>query len=344
MNGAFWRGKRVFVTGHTGFKGSWLSLWLQRLGAEVTGYALPPATTPSLFSVANVATNMTSVFGDIRDLAALKRTIGEAQPEIVFHMAAQPLVRASYLDPIDTYSTNVLGTVNLFEAIRSQGSVRAVVNVTSDKAYENREWVWGYRETDPMGGYDPYSSSKGCAEIVTAAYQRSFGLPVASVRAGNVMGGGDWSPDRLVPDILAALSANRPIEIRNPTATRPWQHVLDPLRGYLTVAERVNGDPGRYAEGWNFGPEEASCQPVSAVLEACVKAWGTEASWRRQTGDHPHEANFLKLDSSKSRSRLGWSPRLTFTETTQITVDWHRAWLAGADMRSFSLLQIERHG
>jgi len=344
MNGAFWRGKRVFVTGHTGFKGSWLSLWLQRLGAEVTGYALPPATTPSLFSVANVATNMTSVFGDIRDLAALKRTIGEAQPEIVFHMAAQPLVRASYLDPIDTYSTNVLGTVNLFEAIRSQGSVRAVVNVTSDKAYENREWVWGYRETDPMGGYDPYSSSKGCAELVTAAYQRSFGLPVASVRAGNVMGGGDWSPDRLVPDILAALSANRPIEIRNPTATRPWQHVLDPLRGYLTVAERVNGDPGRYAEGWNFGPEEASCQPVSAVLEACVKAWGTEASWRRQTGDHPHEANFLKLDSSKSRSRLGWSPRLTFTETTQITVDWHRAWLAGADMRSFSLLQIERHG
>lgn len=344
MNGAFWRGKGVFITGHTGFKGGWLSLWLQRLGAEVTGYALPPSTTPSLFSVANVAAEMNSVLGDIRDLDALKRVLEQSRPEIVFHMAAQPLVRASYADPIETYSTNVLGTVNLFEAIRAQGSVKAVVNVTSDKAYENREWVWGYRETDPMGGYDPYSSSKGCAELVTAAYRRSFGLPVASVRAGNVIGGGDWSPDRLVPDVLAALAANRPIEIRNPAATRPWQHVLEPLRGYLAVAERVFDDAGRYGEAWNFGPDDASCQPVSVVVEESVKAWGLESAWRSQAGVHPHEAGYLKLDSSKARAELGWAPKLTLPASIRLTTDWYRAWLSGADMRSFTLLQIDQHG
>lgn len=344
MGDAFWRGKRVFVTGHTGFKGGWLCLYLQRLGASVTGYALPPSTTPSFFSVANVAADMNSVLGDIRDLHALQQALEQSQAEIVFHMAAQPLVRASYANPIETYSTNVLGTVNLFEASRSQGSVRAVVNVTSDKAYENREWLWGYRETDPMGGYDPYSSSKGCAELVTAAYRRSFGLAVASVRAGNVIGGGDWSSDRLVPDVLAALASNRPIEIRNPVATRPWQHVLEPLRGYLTVAERLFGEPARFAEGWNFGPEDASCQPVSVIVEEFVKAWGQEASWRTQAGEHPHEASYLKLDSSKARAELGWVPKLSLQASIRLTTDWYRAWLSGADMRSFTFLQIEQYG
>ena len=344
MEAGFWRGRRVFLTGHTGFKGGWLSLWLQRLGAEVTGYALPPSKSPSLFAEADVATGMTSVIGDIRELSALKRAVAESAPEIVFHLAAQPLVRASYADPIETYSTNVLGTVNLFEAVRSQGSVRAIVNVTSDKAYENREWAQGYRETDPMGGHDPYSSSKGCAELVTAAYRRSFGLSLASARAGNVIGGGDWSPDRLVPDVLAALAAGRPVEIRHPAATRPWQHVLEPLRGYLTLAERLLFDPKRFAEAWNFGPDEASCQPVSAVVGECLRVWGAEASWGAQAGDHPHEASYLKLDSSKARTALGWAPKLSLPEAISLTVDWHRRWLAGSDMRSFTLLQIEQHG
>lgn len=344
MDPAFWRGRRVFVTGHTGFKGGWLSLWLQRLGAEVAGYALVPSTKPSMFLAANVESGMRSVIGDIRDLVSLQRALTESRAEVVFHMAAQPLVRQSYRDPVETYSTNVLGTVNLFEAVRTLGTVQAVINVTSDKAYENREWVWGYRETDPMGGYDPYSSSKGCSELIAAAYRRSFKLPLASVRAGNVIGGGDWSPDRLVPDVLAALAARRTVEIRNPSATRPWQHVLEPLRGYLTVAERVFADPERYSEGWNFGPDDSSCQPVSAVVQECVQAWGGEAKWLAQSGEHPHEAGFLKLDSSKARSLLAWSPRLSLRESVRATVEWRRAWIGGADMRSFTLLQIDQHG
>lgn len=344
MDPAFWRGRRVFVTGHTGFKGGWLSLWLQRLGAEVTGYALAPSTNPSMFVVANVESGMRSVIGDIRDLASLQRALAESRAEVVFHMAAQPLVRQSYRDPVETYSTNVLGTVNLFEAVRAVGTVQAVVNVTSDKAYENREWVWGYRETDPIGGYDPYSSSKGCSELIAAAYRRSFKLPLASVRAGNVIGGGDWSPDRLVPDVLAALAAGRAVEIRNPSATRPWQHVLEPLRGYVMVAERLFADPERYSEGWNFGPDDLSCQPVSLVVQESVQAWGGEVSWRAQPGEHPHEAGFLKLDSSKARSLLAWSPRLSLREAVRATVEWHRAWIGGSDMRSFTLLQIDQHG
>ncbi len=344
MEPSFWRGRRVFITGHTGFKGGWLSLWLQQLGAKVTGYALAPSTNPSLFEVAHVASSMTSVFGDIRDLSHFRPTLAGTDPEIVFHLAAQPLVRASYADPIETYSTNVMGTVNVFEAVRSLPSVKAVVNVTSDKAYENREWVWGYRETDPMGGYDPYSSSKGCAELLTSAYRRSFGLPLASARAGNVIGGGDWSTDRLVPDVLAALAADRPVAIRNPAATRPWQHVLDPLRGYLTLAERLYQETTTYAEGWNFGPDDESCQPVSAVVAECVAAWGGAAAWRSQSGDHPHEAGFLKLDSSKARARLDWRPKLDLQQAIRATTDWHRAWLKGSDMRSFTLLQIENHG
>jgi CDP-glucose 4,6-dehydratase len=344
MDPAFWRGRRVFITGHTGFKGGWLSLWLQRLGAEVTGYALAPSTKPSMCVAANVESGMRSVIGDIRDFASLKRALAESRAEVIFHMAAQPLVRQSYRDPVETYSTNVLGTVNLFEAVRAVGTVQAVVNVTSDKAYENREWVWGYRETDPMGGYDPYSSSKGCSELIAAAYRRSFKLPLASVRAGNVIGGGDWSPDRLVPDVLAALAAGRAVEIRNPSATRPWQHVLEPLRGYVMVAERLFADPERYSEGWNFGPDDSSCQPVSVVVQECVQAWGGEVSWLAQSGEHPHEAGFLKLDSSKARALLAWSPRLSLREAVRATAEWHRAWIGGADMRSLTLLQIDQHG
>ncbi len=344
MEPSFWRGRRVFITGHTGFKGGWLSLWLQRLGADVTGYSLPPSTDPSLFHVANVASGMRSVLGDIRDLPRLTQEIAKADPEVVFHLAAQPLVRASYVDPVETYSTNVLGTVNLFEAVRACSAIRAVINITSDKAYENREWVWGYRETDPMGGYDPYSSSKGCAELVTAAYRRSFNLPLASARAGNVIGGGDWSADRLVPDILAALAHGQSIKIRNPQATRPWQHVLEPIRGYLGLAERLFEDRTAFAEGWNFGPDDESCQPVSVVVGESVRSWGGGASWQSQAGEHPHEAGFLKLDSSKARARLGWSAKMGLHEAIRATIDWHRAWLAGSDMRSFTLLQIENHG
>jgi CDP-glucose 4,6-dehydratase len=344
MDTSFWHNRRVFITGHTGFKGGWLSLWLQQFGAKVTGYALPPSTNPSLFEVAKVASGMTSIIGDIRDLPRLRSVLAEADPEVVFHLAAQPLVRASYADPIETYSTNVMGTVNLFEAVRSLTSVKALVNVTSDKAYENREWVWGYRETDPMGGYDPYSSSKGCAELVASAYRRSFSLPLASARAGNVIGGGDWSADRLVPDVLAALANGRPVEIRNPSATRPWQHVLEPLRGYLTLAERLFKEPTAFAEGWNFGPDDESCQPVSAVVAECVEAWGGGTAWRSQSGEHPHEAGFLKLDSSKARARLAWRPKLALQQAIQATTDWHRAWLKGSDMRSFTLLQIENYG
>jgi CDP-glucose 4,6-dehydratase len=340
----FWRGRRVLVTGHTGFKGGWLCLWLKALGADVTGYALAPATNPSLFEVARVGEGLRSVIADIRDLPILKKTFAAAQPEIVIHMAAQPLVRASYANPVETYATNVLGTVNVLEAARTAPSVKAIVNVTSDKCYENREWVWGYRENESMGGHDPYSSSKGCAELVTSAYRRSFGLPLASARAGNVIGGGDWSADRLVPDILKSLAADQPVEIRNPNAIRPWQHVLEPLRGYLMLAARVHGHSSEFAEGWNFGPRDEDCRPVSEIVATLVDAWGGKAAWGAQPGEHPHEAGYLKLDSSKARTRLGWSPRTSLAEGLAMTVAWHRAWLAGEDMNSLTLRQIEHHG
>ena len=340
----FWRGRRVLVTGHTGFKGGWLCLWLKALGADVTGYALAPATNPSLFEVARVGEGLRSVIADIRDLPILKKTFAAAQPEIVIHMAAQPLVRASYANPVETYATNVLGTVNVLEAARTAPSVKAIVNVTSDKCYENREWVWGYRENESMGGHDPYSSSKGCAELVTSAYRRSFGLPLASARAGNVIGGGDWSADRLVPDILKSLAADQPVEIRNPNAIRPWQHVLEPLRGYLMLAARVHGHSSEFAEGWNFGPRDEDCRPVSEIVATLVDAWGGKAAWGAQPGEHPHEAGYLKLDSSKARTRLGWRPRTSLAEGLAMTVAWHRAWLAGEDMNSLTLRQIEHHG
>ena len=352
ISSSFWQGKKVFLTGHTGFKGGWLSLWLQQLGAEVTGYALQPPTKPSLFGVANVAQGMKSVIGDIRDGQALANAMRDAAPSIVIHMAAQPLVRYSYLDPVETYSTNVMGTVHLLEAVRQSPSVRAVVNVTSDKCYDNKEWVWGYRENEPMGGYDPYSNSKGCAELVTAAYRSSFFNPkkydehqvaLASGRAGNVIGGGDWAEDRLIPDILSAISAGSPVVIRNPHAIRPWQHVLEPLSGYLLLAQHLYEQGITFAEGWNFGPREEDAKPVEWIVGQLTNLWGDGASWQLDPGNHPHEAHYLKLDCAKARSRLAWQPRWDLAHTLEIIVAWQRAYLKKADMRQITLNQISQY-
>ena len=343
MNRPFWAGKRVFVTGHSGFMGGWLSLVLREAGADVTGFALTPPSEPNFFTLTRLASGMCSIMGDIRDAAAIERAVVEARPEVLFHLAAQPLVRASYADPAGTYTTNVVGTVHVFEAARKAG-VRTIVNVTSDKCYENREWPWGYRESDAMGGYDPYSSSKGCAEIVTAAYRRSFfaqsGAGVASVRAGNVIGGGDWASDRIVPDFIRAVSAGKPLRVRNPNAVRPWQHVLEPVFAYLLLAEHLASDPVRFAEGWNIGPQEGDAQTVGAVVERLTRLWGAGAAWETDRGPHPHEANYLKLDCSKARQELGWAPRWSLDDTLERLVEWYRAWHGGADMRATSLAQI----
>lgn len=352
MNPAFWQGKRIFLTGHTGFKGSWLSLWLQQLGARVTGYALPAPTQPSLFELARVAQGMASVIGDIRDGSTLAAAMRDAAPEIVIHMAAQPLVRRSYVDPVETYSTNVMGTVHLLEAVRQCSSVRAVVNVTTDKCYENKEWVWAYRENEPMGGYDPYSNSKGCAELVSAAYRNSFFNPekysqhqvaLATARAGNVIGGGDWAADRLIPDILTAFAQNRPVTIRNPHAIRPWQHVLEPLRGYLTLAERLYRDGAAFAEAFNFGPRGDDAKPVEWIARQLAAQWGEGAAWRIAAGEHPHEATFLKLDISKAAHRLDWHPLLNLEQALGLTVDWARGLQRGDDLRALTLSQINAY-
>jgi CDP-glucose 4,6-dehydratase len=327
----FYSDKTALVTGHTGFKGAWLCHLLKRLGARVSGFALAPEDKPSLFEIANVAHGMTSTLGDVRDLRALHEAFAAQRPEIVFHLAAQALVRKSYREPVETFSTNVMGTVNVLEAARACSSVRAVVIVTSDKCYENREWVWGYREEEPMGGFDPYSASKGCAELVTAAYRRSFfpsGAAVASARAGNVIGGGDWAEDRLIPDILRGVLADEPIEIRNPHATRPWQHVLDPLSGYLLLGQKLFQEGQAFAEGWNFGPSEVDSVPVGEVARRLVEILGrgTLELWENTPSEAaPHEAHALRLDCSKARSRLGWRPRLDFTTTLQMTAEWYRA-------------------
>ena len=349
----FWSGKRVFVTGHTGFKGSWLCLWLQQMGAIVKGYATEPPTSPSLYEVASVDDGMEgSDISDIRDISALSTSLQEFQPEIVFHMAAQPLVRLSYDIPVETYHVNVMGTVNLLESVRKVGSVRAVVNITSDKCYENKEWSWGYREDEPKGGHDPYSNSKGCAELVADAFRSSFFSPdsyqdhccgVASVRAGNVIGGGDWALDRLIPDILKALEQGQAIHIRNPNAIRPWQHVLEPLSGYLVTAQKLYVDGADYAEGWNFGPLETDAKPVSWIVENMVSKWGKGASWTVDKNNHPHEANYLKLDCSKARMRMGWSPRWSLDETLEKIIFWHKAWLSRQDMRVYTLREIEEY-
>ena len=352
MNFAFWNGKRVLLTGHTGFKGSWLSLWLQSMGAQVVGYALAPPTNPSLFEVAKVSQGMTSIIGDIRNLAQLLAVFAEHQPEVVIHMAAQPLVRYSYQNPVETYSTNVMGTVHLLEAVRNTPGVKAVVNVTTDKCYENKEWIWGYRENEPMGGFDPYSNSKGCAELVSAAYRSSFfnasnyaqhGVALATVRAGNVIGGGDWAQDRLIPDILAAFEQGKQVDIRNPHAIRPWQHVMEPLRGYLTLAEHLFEQGPNFAEGWNFGPNDEDVKPVGWIVAQMAALWGNDAHWQIDTGEHPHEANYLKLDISKARSRLNWHPALRLNDALALIIDWARQRQAGADMRAVSLTQLQAY-
>ena len=349
MNPAFWHNKRIFLTGHTGFKGSWLSLWLQQLGAQVTGYALPAPTQPSLFEKARVAENMTSIIGDIRDASALNKAMQDAAPEIVIHMAAQPLVRRSYVDPVETYTTNVMGTVHLLESVRQCTAVRSVVNVTTDKCYENQEWVWPYRENEPMGGHDPYSSSKACSELVTSCYRNSFfnsnlyahhGVALASARAGNVIGGGDWASDRLVPDVLSSFTQGYPVVIRSPNAIRPWQHVLEPLRGYLTLAERLHTNGTAFAEAFNFGPRPDDAQPVQWIVEKLVKLWGSNASWRLDASEQPHEATFLKLDISKAAHRLGWHPALHLEQALQMTVDWAQGLQSDKDIRALTLGQI----
>jgi CDP-glucose 4,6-dehydratase len=348
VNAEFWRGRRVLLTGHTGFKGGWLALWLQSMGVKVRGVALQPPTTPALFNVARVGEGMEHRVSDIRDFDALLANLSEFKPEVVFHMAAQPLVRLSFRQPLETYAINVMGTAHLLEASRRCETVRAIVNITTDKCYENREWVWGYREDEPMGGHDPYSSSKGCAELISAAFRKSFlidaGISMATARAGNVVGGGDWAEDRLVPDCIRALEAGKPVTVRNPDAVRPWQHVLEPLSGYLRLAESLYVNGQLDAEGWNFGPHDTDAKPVRYIVETICRTWGAGASWETQRGPHPHEANFLKLDISKARQRLGWSPRWNLEEALIRIVDWHRAWLEGKDMRRYCLDQIQHYG
>jgi CDP-glucose 4,6-dehydratase len=353
MTPGFWSGKRVFVTGHTGFKGGWLSLWLHSLGAAVKGFALRPPTDPSLFEVARIDRVTESFIGDIRDSALLARELAAFAPTIVFHLAAQPIVRSSYDDPIGTYSTNVLGTVHLLEAVRKTPSVRAVVNVTSDKCYENKEWIWGYRENEPMGGYDPYSSSKGCAELVNSAYLQSFFNParyakhqvaLASARAGNVIGGGDWAPDRLFPDIMRSFIKGETVRIRNPHAVRPWQHVLEPLSGYLALAERLSSEGPSFSGGWNFGPHDEDSRPVNYVLALAQSAWEKPTRWEDQSDPNaPHEAGYLRLDISKAQQVLGWSPRWSLKEAVAASAAWYSAAERNEDMQALSLAQIEMY-
>ena len=349
MSSDFWQGKRVFLTGHTGFKGAWLSIWLKSLGAELTGYALREDEHKSLFAQAQVGQDMHSMVGDVRDMQALQTAMGLAKPEIVIHMAAQALVRPSYADPVSTYATNVLGTVHLLEAVRHTSSVRAVVNVTTDKCYENKEWLWGYRENEPLGGHDPYSSSKACSELVSSSYRNSFfppehyaqhGVALATARAGNVIGGGDYATDRLIPDIMAAFGTGRPVTIRFPHAIRPWQHVLEPLCGYLTLAQALFEHGAPYAEAWNFGPKDDDARSVQWVVERLAKNWGAGASWGLDGSSHVHEAHNLKLDISKANYRLSWRPRWSLEVALSKTIEWHQAFLKGSNMNAFTLQQV----
>jgi CDP-glucose 4,6-dehydratase len=346
----FWRRRRVLITGHTGFKGAWLSLWLQALGAEVTGLSLGAPTQPSLYELARVGEGMESIDGDIRDFGAIAEALAASSAEIVIHMAAQSLVRPSFSAPRTTYETNVMGTVNLLDAVRRNGDVRAVVNVTSDKCYENREWPWAYREHEPMGGYDPYSSSKGCAELVTDAFRRSFfngedATRVASARAGNVIGGGDWAEDRLIPDLMRAALDGHAMRVRNPDSVRPWQHVLNPLSGYLTLAQAL-WSSAEFACGWNFGPGEDDARPVRWIVQRMVELWPGQLRLAQSAQFHGparHEAQYLKLDSSRARSLLGWRPRWGLAEGLDATVDWYRALHAREDVAAFTAEQIQAY-
>lgn len=345
----FWKGKKVLVTGHTGFKGGWLSLWLHKLGAEVIGYALEPPTTPSLFQCINLKDKVTSIYGDILDIENLTKVFETYKPEIVLHLAAQPLVRRSYIEPRETFNINIMGTVNLLNLIRQYDCVKAVVNVTSDKCYENKEWHWGYREIEPMGGDDPYSCSKGCSELITNSFRKSYfnekNIYLASARAGNVIGGGDWAEDRLVPDIINFLSKNEVPIIRNPNAIRPWQYVLEPLYGYMLLAENLWNEGSKYAEGWNFGPENDSIITVSELANEMMKIWdgGKDITFNIDKGKQFHEAQFLKLDYSKAKNKLGWYHKLTIKETLEWTVEWYKAFHKNEDMEQFSLGQLEKY-
>ncbi len=352
INTKFWKRKKVFITGHTGFKGSWLCLWLNHLGAEVGGYALDPPTDPSLFGLCRIEKLTRTTIADVRDGAMLTRTMQAAEPDIVIHMAAQPLVRDSYKIPVETFSINVMGTVNLFEAVRQCKSVKAVVNVTTDKCYENKEWIWGYRENEPMGGYDPYSSSKACSELVTSAYRSSYfhekdyaahGKAVASARAGNVIGGGDWASDRLVPDIIRAILEKEKVVIRNPMAVRPWQHVLEPLSGYLILAQKLFEDGPHYADAWNFGPDDSDAKPVLWLVDRLCERWGDGALYSLDKGAHPHEAHYLKLDCSKAKAGLGWRPLWNLDKAIDSIVTWTRAYKAKEDVAAVCLKQIEEY-
>ena len=348
VDSVFWKGKKVYLTGHTGFKGSWLSLWLQNMGAIVKGYSLDVNTEPALFIEANVAAGMESEIGDIRNLEQLTKSMVSFSPDILIHMAAQPLVRLSYKEPIDTYTTNVIGTVNVLEAARKCVNLKAIVAVTTDKCYENKEREQGYKENEPMGGHDPYSSSKGCAELVTSAYRRSFfnienSASLASARAGNVIGGGDWAEDRLIPDILRAFEKSEPVVIRNPLSTRPWKHVLEPLSGYLVLAQELFLHGDNFAEGWNFGPKDEDCKPVSWILDQMVSHWGNNASWILDKKNNPHEAVFLKLDCSKAANRLKWNSKWNLQLTLKSIVDWHQLYRNAGDMKKQCLKEINTY-
>lgn len=346
----FWKDKSVFLTGHTGFKGGWLALWLSSMGAKVTGYALAPNTAPNLFKALSLDSALaTSHIANICDLDRLQNAVAACNPEIVIHMAAQPLVRYSYLNPVETYMTNVMGTVNILESIRKTDSVKATVVVTTDKCYENNEWVWGYRENEPMGGFDPYSNSKGCVELVTSAYRQSyFSSPnsinkVASARAGNVIGGGDWSEDRLIPDAIKAFEASQTLMIRNPLATRPWQHVLEPLSGYLILAQSLYQDGEKYSSAWNFGPKDKDNRSVQDVINSLCKQWGSAAKWQQDAGSQPHEASLLKLDCSKASKQLGWEPKWSLETAIEKIIQWHKAYLAKENMQALTLQQIDQY-
>ncbi len=348
----FWIGKRVLLTGHTGFKGTWMVIWLTSMGAKVCGYALRPPTKPSIFELTNAAGLIKHNIGDIRNQSKLKKTMNSFRPEIVIHMAAQPIVRESYKNPPETYETNVIGVVNLFEAVRSCKSVRVVLNVTTDKVYENKERAKGYREEECLGGYDPYSASKACSEIVTSSYRNSFFNPkeyrkhkvaVASARAGNVIGGGDWASDRLVPDCVRAVLGGGLIEIRNPNATRPWQYVLEPLSGYLMLCEKLYKNGPKYAGAWNIGPDSRDCKPVGWIAKKFCELWGSSKSCSIQPGKHPHEAHFLKLDNSKAKKQIGWYPKWGIETALRKVVDWTRAYNRGEDLREACLKQIKEY-
>lgn len=348
MDTNYWKGRKVFITGHTGFKGSWLSLYLQTLGAQVCGYSLPPSTNTSLYTEANIGDEIDSVFGDIRDFKKLSSAINEFQPSTIIHLAAQAIVSESYHSPLETYEINVMGTANLLESIRNLDSIEAAVIVTTDKCYENKEWVWSYRENEALGGNDPYSSSKACAELVTSSYRKSFfngknkKVAISTARAGNVLGGGDWAKDRLIPDLINSLSQNKCGIIRNPTAIRPWQHVLEPLTGYLLLAEK-SADSNAYADSWNFGPTPNDCRPVSWVADQVTNMWSKHATWKSENIDSFKESHTLKLDSSKAHSLLGWQPKTELKDALKLTVEWFQAFNSGDSAKEITQKQIQTY-